>query len=427
MNSGVGPTLKSRVTEAVRVAPVVDLHTHLFAPSFGMTLWGVDELLTYHYLVAETLRAEPHIAPEDFFARPKADQADLVWDSLFVKRTPLSEATAGVVTVFKALELNPSAPDLREARVFFASRHPTRHVDDVLRIAGVRTLVMTNDPLHPVERKCWDEGATQDPRFAAALRIDPILNDWPAAATKLAADGYKVSPAPDSGPCSEVRRWLDTWIEKMKPRYLAVSLPPSFAYPDSSIRIGLLTDAVLPACRDHDLPFAMMIGVRKQVNPRLGDAGDSMGVADIGAVERLAADHPQNRFLVTTLAQENVHHLNVAARKFANILPFGCWWFMNQPSLVEETTMLRLEMLGLTFVPQHSDARVLEQLIYKWRHTRRAVSNVLTERYEAIEASGKLIARYEIERDARALMGDIAAGWLGLDAMVHDDDSGGAG
>jgi hypothetical protein len=43
---------------------------------------------------------------------------------------------------------------------------------------------------------------------------------------------------------------------------------------------------------------------------------------------------------------------------------------LNNPSLVEEITRMRLEMLGMSFIPQHSDARVLEQVIYKWRSSR---------------------------------------------------------
>ena len=97
------------------------------------------------------------------------------------------------------------------------------------------------------------------------------------------------------------------------------------------------------------------------------------------------------------------------ARKFANVLPFGCWWFMNNPSLVEETTLMRLEMLGPTFVPQHSDARVLDQLIYKWRHSRRSIANALTRRYEAMPVPP---TDAQIERDAKDLMGGIAASWL---------------
>jgi len=193
-----------------------------------------------------------------------------------------------------------------------------------------------------------------------------------------------------------------------------VSLPPTFAYPEDSPRIKVLTEAVLPVCREHGLPFAMMIGVRKRVNPRLGDAGDSVGFSDMGVVERLCADFPQNRFLVTVLARENQQALCVAARKFSNLLPFGCWWFMNNPSLVEETTLLRLEMLGTSFVPQHSDARVLEQMVYKWKHARRDVAKALTRRYEAMAKSGRTVRKDEIERDVKALFHDNAATWIGI-------------
>ena len=59
-----GPRLNEReelqrvVSEVVGAVPVIDMHTHLFAPEFGdLNLSGIDELLTYHYLVAETFRS----------------------------------------------------------------------------------------------------------------------------------------------------------------------------------------------------------------------------------------------------------------------------------------------------------------------------------------------------------------------------------
>ncbi len=57
-------------------------------------------------------------------------------------------------------------------------------------------------------------------------------------------------------------------------------------------------------------------------------------------------------------------------RKFGNLHVYGCWWFCNQPSIIESTTRMRLEMLGTAFTAQHSDARVLEQVLYKWAHSR---------------------------------------------------------
>ena len=138
-----------------------------------------------------------------------------------------------------------------------------------------------------------------------------------------------------------------------------------------------------------------MIGVRYLVNPALKLAGDGVGKADLSAVERLCVQFPENRFLISVLSRENQHELCVYARKFANLMPFGCWWFLNNPSIVEEMTRERLEMLGTSFVPQHSDARVLEQVIYKWRNTRRTMGPILTNTYQLLSDDGRAVTREE--------------------------------
>src|SRR2546430_14573357 len=48
----------STVEDVLATTQVIDIHTHLFAPAFGkLGLWGIDELLTYHYLEAEFFRS----------------------------------------------------------------------------------------------------------------------------------------------------------------------------------------------------------------------------------------------------------------------------------------------------------------------------------------------------------------------------------
>ncbi len=391
------------VTDVVAATPVFDIHTHLFAPTFGgLNLWGIDELLTYHYLVAENYRS-CDITPERFLALSKQEQADLIWDTLFVRNSPISEATLGVVTTMTALGLDPAARDLREARAYFAGKRAEDYVDLVMRAANVSDIVMTNDPLDEREQAVWMSGADTDPRYHAVLRIDSLLNAPPENAPRLAALGYDVAGDLGGRSIDELRRFLDEWIARMKPLYLAASLPPALAYPEDSVRARVLTEAVLPACREHSLPFAMMIGVRKRVNPLLGDAGDSVGQADVGVVERLCGGFPENRFLVTMLSRENQHALCVAARKFANLMPFGCWWFLNNPSIVYEMTRERIELLGTSFIPQHSDARVLDQLLYKWPHSRRIIAQALAESYEALAQAGRTPPREEIQRDVERL------------------------
>jgi hypothetical protein len=240
----------------------------------------------------------------------------------------------------------------------------------------------------------------------AAVRLDRILNGWPDHHARLSDQGYDVSADVGGRSTAEVRRFLAGWIARMRPAYLAVSLPDTFVFPDDDMRTRLLTDAVLPACREFGLPLSLMIGVRRQANPALRLAGDASGRADLTSLARLCCDYPDNRFLVSVLSRENQHELCVYARKFANLTPFGCWWFLNNPSMVEEITRERLEMLGTSFIPQHSDARVLEQVIYKWRNTRRTIEPVLAKSYELLAQDGRPVPREDIQRDVNRLFRD---------------------
>ena len=93
-------SLQKTVTQALKKQPIIDMHTHLYPPTFGtpvpnksgkvdpngLLLWGLDELLTYHYLVAEVFRVVPatKLSYEDFWKMPKTAQADHIFIPVFL-------------------------------------------------------------------------------------------------------------------------------------------------------------------------------------------------------------------------------------------------------------------------------------------------------------------------------------------------------
>lgn len=422
-------SLGQTVTEILNAQPIVDMHTHLYPPTFGtpvanasgktdaagLMLWGVDELVTYHYLVAEVYRVVPasKLPYEQFWKMTKQQQADHIWKNLFVERSPIGEACRGVLTTLQLLGLDPNEKSLDKYRPFFAKQDPSQFIDKVMEISNVSSITMTNPVFDDNERNRWlkNPSVAADPRFSAVLRIDPILRSWPTAAKRLAEWGYKVSEEISASTIEEGKRFLREWIDRQKAIYLAVSLPPDFRYPsgnDAVEKAGqtMLEKVVLPVCAERGLPFAMMIGSRLRVNPALGDAGDMSGKADITAVVNLCREFPGNKFFVTMLARENQHELCVAARKFGNLMIFGCWWFLNNPSLIEEIERMRLELLGTTFIPQHSDARILDQLIYKWHHSRKILAKVLTDKYSDLMDTGWRVSKDDIQRDVRNFLAD---------------------
>jgi hypothetical protein len=388
--------LRAQVDLIVNSAPVADAHTHLFPPEFNeLCLWGIDELLTYHYLTAEALRSA-RVTYEQFWSMSKTEQADLVWKTLFVDNTPTSEAAQGIISVLDVFGLDTRAPDLKEARAFFNSQRPAEHLDQVFDIARVSGIVMTNDPFDEAEDRLWNNNINVDHRFSSSLRLDSLVNTADVAAATV----------------TRVRAFLDDWIQRRNPVYMALSLPPDFDFPSEDTRDRLLREVILPTAKEHRLPLTLMIGVRRGVNPQLRDAGDALGRANVTAIERLCLEYPDVKFLVTFLSRENQHELCVAARKFSNLMPFGCWWFLNNPSIVSEITRERFELLGQSFIPQHSDARVLEQLIYKWKHARRQIADALYDSYQQLLERGRAITPEEISRDVNRLFSGNFNDWI---------------
>jgi hypothetical protein len=411
-----GDQIQSAVEDILASTPFIDIHTHLFSPAFGkLGLWGIDELLTYHYLEAEFFRSS-NTTPEQYWKLSKRERADAIWRALFVENSPISEATRGIIAVLHAFDLPTDSSAPEEARVFFRTQPIEEHIRRVLQIAGVSSVVMTNDPLDPEEEPAWLNGGQKHEQFHAVLRLDRILWGWRGHWQRLASQGYAVDEKPSGKSIAEIRRFLADWHKRMRPLYMAVSLTDTFFYPDDSITSKILGEAVLPSCREFGIPMSLMIGVRRQVNPAIRLAGDAVGRADLRALENLCRSYPENRFLVSVLSRENQHELCVYARKFNNLMPFGCWWFMNNPSIVEEITRERIELLGTSFIPQHSDARVLEQVIYKWRNTRRTLAPILTNAYKLIHDDGGGIARQDIQRDVNRLFRSNFEDWTGLRA-----------
>ena len=72
-------------------------------------------------------------------------------------------------------------------------------------MAGVSSVVMTNDPLDPDERNVWMNGGQNHVQFHPVLRLDRILWGWPNHWQQLASEGYAVDESASGKSLAEVR------------------------------------------------------------------------------------------------------------------------------------------------------------------------------------------------------------------------------
>lgn len=401
------------------------------------------------------MTAPSSLSPEAFFALSKQIQADMIWKALFVDRTPISEACRGVITTLVALGLDREvlSRDLNAIRNFHKPFRDDgvagaeRYSELVYRKAGIRYAVMTNIPFDPMESLHWrPKPKDYSSNFRSACRVDPLLaGDKKTIEDALAASGY-------DNTVEGAKQYLHDWCDTMKPEYMMASTPHNFVlHEDKGLlrkgrKVGVnedamkqpfaftdlaannceadceggedelasivdehcdfLSEVLMTVCKERDLPIALKIGAHRKVNPSLQQAGDGVvAFADAQLLARLCTRFPNVRFLATFLSRNNQHEACVLASKFRNLHLYGCWWFCNNPSIIEEITKMRIEMLGFAFTGQHSDSRVLDQLIYKWAHSRSVIATVLAKEYSKLVESGWKMTRKELRRDVHKLFG----------------------
>ena len=98
--------LKQAVSKIINETEIFDIHTHLFPAEFKKYhLSGISEVLNYHYLIAE-LFTTTNINIKKFYKLTNEERSNIIWEELFRKRTPISEACKGVLTILSELSID---------------------------------------------------------------------------------------------------------------------------------------------------------------------------------------------------------------------------------------------------------------------------------------------------------------------------------
>jgi len=139
--------------------PSPQLRFTTFTPTFipqpfgPLMLWGIDELLTYHYLVAEVMRVS-ELSYEQFWTMPRAPRPIISAET--VPRAP-SHQRGLPRRGHGAAQARPRSGIEGPGRLsrLFPRAEARAILDTVFKAANVHTVVMTNDVLDPFERHYW--------------------------------------------------------------------------------------------------------------------------------------------------------------------------------------------------------------------------------------------------------------------------------
>ena len=394
--------ISDKLLNIINNTPIFDLHTHLFPPQHeGYFLLGFKNLLNYHYLIAELLTAT-NINASTFYSYNDEKKASLIWNELFEKRTPVSEACSGVLSILKELKIELN----KKSFLSICDEYDNKIQSDkkIFDLSNVSSLVMTNNPFDLDEWSLFNNSDWDKKIYLASLRLDDLILNY--------EETFKKAKDQTS---NQVKNTIIAYLEKCyfqsNPVYAAVSL--NLATFNTILDDSMWRD-ILIWLENKNLPLSLMLGVRRAVNKDFGLAGDGIGDINLKELSTLCTSFPRNKFLVTCLSLNDQHELTVLARKHPNLRIFGFWWFMNQPTIIKQILKMRIDMLGFSFIPQHSDARVSDQLIYKWNHFKKILHPILLEYYQDLLDKNFPISENILQRDINNLLSGNAKNYLGI-------------
>lgn len=394
--------ISDKLLNIINNTPIFDLHTHLFPPQHeGYFLLGFKNLLNYHYLIAELLTAT-NINASTFYSYNDEKKASLIWNELFEKRTPVSEACSGVLSILKELKIELN----KKSFLSICDEYDNKIQSDkkIFDLSNVSSLVMTNNPFDLDEWSLFNNSDWDKKIYLASLRLDDLILNYEET-FKKAKDQTSNQEK------STIIAYLEKCYFQSNPVYAAVSL--NLATFNKILDDSMWRD-ILVWLENKNLPLSLMLGVRRAVNKDFGLAGDGIGDINLKELSTLCTSFPRNKFLVTCLSLNDQHELTVLARKHPNLRIFGFWWFMNQPTIIKQILKMRIDMLGFSFIPQHSDARVSDQLIYKWNHFKKILHPILLEYYKDLLDKNFPISENILQRDINNLLSGNAKNYLGI-------------
>ena len=393
--------ISNKLLNIINSTPIFDLHTHLFPPKHeGYFLLGFKNLLNYHYLIAELLTAT-NIDASTFYSYNDEKKASLIWNELFENRTPVSEACAGVLSILK--ELNIEINNKSFLSICDEYDRKIQSDKNILKLSNVSSLVMTNNPFDLDEWSLFNTNDWDKKIYLASLRLDDLILDYEEA--------LKKAKDQTSNQETTIVTYLEKCYSQSNPVYAAVSLNLETFH---TIFEDSFWKDILVWLENKNLPLSLMLGVKRAVNKDFGLAGDGIGDINLKELSNLCNLFPNNKFLVTCLSLNDQHELTVLARKHPNLRIFGFWWFMNQPTIIKQILKMRIDMLGFSFIPQHSDARVSDQLIYKWSHFKKILHPILLKYYQELLDKNFPISENILQRDIDNLLSGNAKKYLGI-------------
>ncbi|HQR08019.1 MAG TPA: glucuronate isomerase [Gemmatales bacterium] len=383
--------LIKRLTAALAEMPLIDPHTHI--NPHQPAAQTIDDLLGYHYYteLAHSV-GMPH-APLHASFDPLERTRTILRHSQHYENTVQWSWFIELCQTFFGWEsdriVENDADCLRKSAQEKCSQ--PNWSEQVLKRSNIEKVFLTNDFDDPLTG--FDKSL-----YVPCLRTDDLvfkLNEPTVHQRLLKATGTDVV---DAKSLNKALDRLFVHFKKNGAKACAISLPPHFE--PSPVSDQELTAAmkhketeviargtfwhIAEHCREHRLPFDLMVGVNRRVYENGVFQGQDLFDQRTSLIQyaRLFNAFPTVPFCISVLSSKQNQELASYSWIFPNVVTSGHWWYSNVPCLIEQDLAMRLQVVPMTKqIGYYSDAYKLEFVLPKFNMYRHILARLLTQHY----------------------------------------------
>ena len=449
--------MENNVKSIVNNYRVIDLQSDF---SYDLScVYGIDNLLTTDKMICEFLSI--HNTNLDIYKLDKVKQADLIWDELFIKRTPLSDNCIEIISIIKSIGLEQFIMnlDLNGIRNYFGvnginSSNINEYTDKIFDLSGVNytitsTKIFDKNEIIYLENRftpkkndivlykknnitekvkildchclqgyplnyniLFDNGKEKNTLWNYLFMCDEQFNKI----TKRFKNSLNIDILlRDYNKCLNnglikkygfnenidgVRDYLLYWFHVLRPKCFSMSLENEIDYDFVNVDtdwIGNVSQILSTIIIPLSIELNIPISIKFE-NTKFLDVCDR---SNLYSLFKLCKTFPKCKFIICFLCKVNYNKIFWLSKECSNLHIHGC--FLNNLKITKEITTNTFDVFSLNFSFHYSGSTVLEHFIYKWKQYKKIIIDILIDKYKKLELLGVIISKKNIERDVDIL------------------------
>jgi glucuronate isomerase len=385
----------------IKKDPIFDIHTHInWQSPFARNAW---DILKYHYFTEMAFSqgfSKKLLSNSSLSPKKKVNE--------IAKYLPVIRTTTPywwLITLtqkifgFKDNYIGPK--NWEEFYKIVKEKSEYKNwIEKIKQISNIERISLTNSP--------WEEfDGFKSKIFLPTFRVDSLLSIEDGKIFEQIKEYSKTTITNltefEDYTSSRVQYFIDN-----NACSVAVSLPPNFQTREikksdiknpfveiikhpKSIELAkikkvkaYILNYIAELCREHKIPFQLMIGSKREVYPHGVPEGKdkSEPVSSLDGLLYLLNTYQDVNFPISVVSPTQSQELAECARIFRNVYASGHWWYTNTEKEIENSLTIRLELAPhLKHIGQYSDAYTMELIWPKYDMYRRIESNVFAEKY----------------------------------------------